>query len=64
MFSTLPLPCVTRFDEDKALYEVRMENKGDLPIEKSISKIAVLVINSAIFTAVELVQARFRKEEL
>ena len=58
MFSILPLPCVTRFDEDKALYEVRMENKGDLPIEKSISKIAVLAIDLAIFTAVKLVQKK------
>ena len=55
-FSKLPPPCVARFNEDKALYESRIENKGDLPIEKSISRIAVLAISLAIFTAVELVQ--------
>ena len=47
---------MTRFDIDNAVHEVRMENKGDLPIEKSISRIAVLAIISAIFTTVELVQ--------
>ena len=55
-FSKLPPPFVARFNEDKALYESRIENKGDLPIEKSISRIAVLAIISAIFTTVELVQ--------
>ena len=55
-FAKLPPPCVTRFYVNKASYEIRMENKGDLHIEKSISKIAVLAISLAIFTAVELVQ--------
>ena len=54
--ATLPLPYMTRFYIAKPSYEIRIENKGDLPIEKSISKIAVLAISLAIFTAVELVQ--------
>ena len=56
MFSTLPQPYVTRFDVDKPSHEIRNENKGDLSIEKSISKLTLLAAISAIFTAVILVQ--------
>ena len=37
-FSTLLPPCVARFDIDKALCEIKIENKGDLPSKKSISR--------------------------
>ena len=48
-FSTLPEPCVTRLNTNKALHEDRIINEGDLPSEKLIPKNALLVINSAIF---------------
>ena len=47
---------MTNFDTDHSLTEVRIENKGDLPFEKLISKNALLVLISAIITAVVLVQ--------
>ena len=40
---------MTRFDIDNAVHEVRMENKGDLPSEKLISKNALLAMILAIF---------------
>ena len=49
MFYTLLPPCVARFNIDRALYEIRIENKGDLHSEKLISRNALLVIISAIF---------------
>ena len=48
-FSTLLPPCVARFNIHKALYEIRIENKGDLPSEKSISRNALSAMISAIF---------------
>ena len=48
-FSTLPEPCVTRFDIDKALHKIGIENKGDLPSEKLISKNTLLAMILAIF---------------
>ena len=55
-FFTLLPPCVARFNIHKALYEIRIENKGDLPSEKSISRNALLAMISAIFTTAILVQ--------
>ena len=55
-FFTLLQPCVARFNIHKALYEIRIENKGDLPSEKSISRNALLAMISAIFTTAILVQ--------
>ena len=48
-FSTIPEPCVTRLNTNKALYEDRIKNEGDLPSEKLFSKNALLVMTSAIF---------------
>ena len=48
-FFTLLPPCVARFNIHKALYEIRIENKGDLPSEKSILRNALLAMISAIF---------------
>ena len=53
---TLPLPCVSRFDTNKALHEDSIKNEGDLPSKKLISKNALLAMISAILTAAELVQ--------
>ena len=55
-FSTLLPPCVARFNINKALYEIRIENKGDLPSEKSILRNALLVMMLAIFLVPTFVQ--------
>ena len=47
-YKLLP-PCVTRFNNNKALLEDRIKNEGDLPSEKLFSKNALLVMTSAIF---------------
>ena len=56
MFYTLPEPLANRLNTEKALYEVKIENKGDLPSEKLISTNALLTMISAIFTTAILVQ--------
>ena len=48
-FYTLLPPCAPRFNINKTMYEIRIENKGDLPSEKSISRNALLVMILAIF---------------
>ena len=55
-FFTLLPPYVARFNIDKALYEIRIENKGDLPSEKSISRNALLIMMLAIFLVPTFVQ--------
>ena len=40
---------MTKYDIDKALHDVRIENKSDLPSEKLISKNALFAMILAIF---------------